>query len=182
MKRFTVFFCIIPLFLLAVLVLIATQRSVYGEEGDSATKLFQKYRIPELLQHQPIYYSLRRSEWLADIARTGDWVTATQHPAMPKDNPDWSNYILEFWCSYCHERNAYGVYRLVFWPRFTDNPSALEAAMCSSVDINKDGIADSSNGCLTVQFHASGHPSVFFFSIKEEIFDEHSTPNEIMWD
>ena len=187
MKRLTMLFYIVPLFFLTALVGISPQRDVYGEEVDSATKLFQKYQIPESLQHQPIYYFLRRMEWHADIVRSGNWLTATKHPSMPKDSPDWSNICLEFLAPYCNEQDAYVGAALGFCPSFSsDNPSALELALHSNIALytNEDKIGQFCiNGLLWLNFFESGHPSMLWFAIKDHtLFDAADGLGEIRWD
>ena len=187
MKRYIMLFCIIPLFFLAALVNSSVRQNVYGEDTDLATKLFQKYQIPETLQHQPICYFLQRMEWHANIVRSGNWLAATRHPSMPKDSPDWSNICLEFLTPYCNERDGYVGAALEFCPSFSsDNPSALELALHSNIAlyINEDKIGQFFvNGLLWLNFFESGHPSMLWFAVKDHtLFDAADGLGEIRWD
>ena len=183
MKRLKSSVGIVLLSLLTMMIELAFVLSVYGEE----TELFRKYHIPKSLQKQPFHYLLRRMEWQADIALTGDWIGATQHPSVMKDSVDWSSIHLEFACEYKRKTNEYHVTSMFYCVCPTDDFSIREAAIKNGIDFFDEDDIDKGKiggffGCYWgLVFFETGRPSEFHFSSKMKFPDVEGV-GCIVWD
>jgi len=159
---------IVLFFLLFGIMPFLSPHGAYGVE----TALFQKYNIPKSLQKQPFYYFLQRMEWQAEIAKSGNWIEATLHPSMPKNNTDWSNIHLEISCEYKKKTNEYHITSMDYYLRPIDAPSAWEKVIESGFgffnedDIDKDKIGAFLGRYWAIELFATGGPSEFHFSSK----------------
>jgi hypothetical protein len=162
-----------------LLMILLSNKIVFGE--DSSENLFQRYKIPSELKQRPIFYFLKRMEWMELVAKSDNWKDATRHPAM-SDNSDFSKLRIEFEYEYRKSSKEYYATSFLIKTHSADISPQYKDAITGDIEFYDDGkVVVYSGRFWVLNFHQTGVPAKFWFSTNN-IYPDVKGGGYIEWD